>query len=286
MSTTVTVYIPAFVVLMVEDGVAEAVAPVLQLYVTAPDDDAVNVTVLVFGWQLMPMVELLVKFNTGATLVPNTSTVMDVLLQPVSVFVTVKLYCPFWFTCIVELFGLPTTPGPDHVYVKFAEGVNVGAMVTIVFAHDMVCAVPVPATMDGAVVALATETVVVDIQPLVATITPVYVPAVVNVTTLVLVGPDIPADGLHEYDRMDTVDVKPTVTIGDDVKQVMLGFELLNVKVGALVFGDTVAIAAAAEQPLAPVAINENVPILEAVTSAVAVFAPLNIFPPAGAIHV
>ena len=95
MSTTVMVYIPALEVVMVEDGVADAVAPVLQLYVTAPDDDAVNVTVLVFGWQLIPMAELLVKFNDGATFVPNTSTVIDVLLQPVSVFVTVKLYCPF-----------------------------------------------------------------------------------------------------------------------------------------------------------------------------------------------
>jgi len=35
-STTVTVYIPALDVLILDDGVADAVAPVLQLYVTAP----------------------------------------------------------------------------------------------------------------------------------------------------------------------------------------------------------------------------------------------------------
>jgi len=43
---------------------------------------------------------------------------------------------------------------------------------------------------------------------------------------------------------------------------VMLGFALLNVNVGAFVFGETVAVAATAEQPFAPVAINENVPML------------------------
>ena len=81
-----------------------------------------------------------------------------------------------------------------------------------------------------------------------------------------LVGPAIPTVGLQAYDKIETVDVKPTVTFGDAVKHVILGFELLNVNVGALVFGDTVAVAAAAAQPLAPIAINENVPILELVT--------------------
>ena len=64
-------------------------------------------------------------------------------------------------------------PGPDQVYVKLAAGVNVGAIVTIVFVQDIVCAVPVPATTVGARVALETDTVVVEIQPLVAVITPV-----------------------------------------------------------------------------------------------------------------
>ena len=38
------------------------------------------------------MLELLDTFNVGATLDPTTGTVIDVLLQPVSEFVTVKLY--------------------------------------------------------------------------------------------------------------------------------------------------------------------------------------------------
>ena len=38
-------------------------------------------------------------------------------------------------------------PGPDHVQVKLADGVNVGAIVTMVFVQDIVCAVPVPATL-------------------------------------------------------------------------------------------------------------------------------------------
>ena len=65
---------------------------------------------------------------------------------------------------------------------------------------------------------------------------------------------------------METVEVKPTVTLGEDVKQVILGLALLNVNVGAFVFGDTVAVAAAAEQPLAPAVIKENVPTLELLT--------------------
>lgn len=84
---------------------------------------------------------------------------------------------------------------------------------------------------------------------------------------------------------MVTVEVNPTVTFGELLKQVILGLALLSEKVGALVFGDTVAVAAAAEQPLAPVANKENVPILELVTCAVAVVAPLIIDPPAGATH-
>ena len=81
------------------------------------------------------------------------------------------------------------------------------------------------------------------------------------------------------------MDVKATVTFGEALKQVMLGLALLKLKVGALVFGDTVAVAAAEEQPLVPVAIREKVPMLELVTCAVAVVAPLIIDPPAGAIH-
>ena len=46
-------------------------------------------------------------------------------------------------------------------------------MLTMVLVQEMACAVPVPATMDGAVVALDTDMVVVEIQPLVAVIIPV-----------------------------------------------------------------------------------------------------------------
>ena len=46
-------------------------------------------------------------------------------------------------------------------------------MVTMVLVQEMACAVPVPATTDGAVVALVTDMVVVEIQPLVAVIIPV-----------------------------------------------------------------------------------------------------------------
>lgn len=46
-------------------------------------------------------------------------------------------------------------------------------MVTIVFVQEMVCAVAVPATTVGASVALPTDTVDVDKQPLVASITTV-----------------------------------------------------------------------------------------------------------------
>lgn len=101
---------PALLVVMLE-----LVAPVLQLYVTDAADEALMVTVLVFGWQLMPMLELLLTFKFGGTLVPTTGTVMDVLLQPVSVLVTVKLYDPFWLTCTLALLALPTMPGPDQV---------------------------------------------------------------------------------------------------------------------------------------------------------------------------
>ena len=110
-------------------------------------------------------------------------------------------------------------------------------------------------------------------------------PAAVKVTTLVLVGPEMPADGLQVYCDMATVDVKPTVTFGEALKQVILGLLLLKVNVGALVFGDTATVAAAAEQPLAAVAIKEKVTGLELVTCAV--FDPeLNIDPPEGAIQV
>ena len=49
------------------------------------------VTVLVFGWQLMPMLEVLVTLSVGGTLVPTTGMVTEVLLQPVNELVTVKL---------------------------------------------------------------------------------------------------------------------------------------------------------------------------------------------------
>ena len=101
---------PALLVLMFE-----VVAPVLQLYVTDPGDEAVMVTVPVFGWQLMPMLELLLTFKDGGTLVPTTGMVIEVLLQPVKVLVTVKLYEPFWLTCTLALLALPTMPGPDQV---------------------------------------------------------------------------------------------------------------------------------------------------------------------------
>ena len=58
---------------------------------TAPGEDAVMVTVLVFGWQLMPMLDVLVTFKLGGTLVPTTGMVTEVLLQPVNELVTVKL---------------------------------------------------------------------------------------------------------------------------------------------------------------------------------------------------
>jgi len=47
--------------------------------------------VLVLGWQLMPMLELLLTFNVGGTLVPTTGMVTEVLLHPVNELVTVKL---------------------------------------------------------------------------------------------------------------------------------------------------------------------------------------------------
>lgn len=46
-------------------------------------------------------------------------------------------------------------------------------MLTMVLVQEMAWAVPVPATIDGTVVALDTDMVVVEIQPLVAVIIPV-----------------------------------------------------------------------------------------------------------------
>ena len=76
---------------------------------------AVKVTVLVPGTQLMPTLLLDAIDKLGTALVPFTFTVNDVLLQPVNVFVTVKLYVPFWLTCTLLLFYEPTIPKPDQV---------------------------------------------------------------------------------------------------------------------------------------------------------------------------
>ena len=84
---------------------------------------------------------------------------------------------------------------------------------------------------------------------------------------------------------MATVEVITTVVVGVLLLQVILGFGLLNVNVGAFVFGETIAVCEE-EQPLAPVATTVNMAGLDVVTCAVAVPAPLNIDPAAGGNHV
>ena len=65
------------------------------------------------------------------------------------------------------------------------------------FVQDNACAVPVPATKLGGVVAVLTVIIVLVGQPFVAVITPVYVPAALNVTTLLLALPTMPEEGPH-----------------------------------------------------------------------------------------
>lgn len=78
------------------------------------------------------------------------------------------------FTETLGLFALPIIPGPLQVYVRLAEGVNVGAMVTTeLLPQPSAEAVPVPATIAGAIVAFATVRITSDSQPFVAVITAV-----------------------------------------------------------------------------------------------------------------
>lgn len=129
-------------------------------------------------------------------------------------------------------------------------------IVTVGLAQLKADAVPVPATNVGAVVALVTVTIALDTHPLLASITPVYVPAAVKVTTLVFADPEIPEAGDQVYPAIEAVDVIPTDIVGDAFIQLMLGVVLLNVNVGAFASGIIVAVAAAAEQPLVPVTIQ------------------------------
>ena len=61
-------------------------------------------------------------------------------------------------------------PGPDHVKVKLEEGLNVGAIKTRLFVQERFCAVPVPATITGAFVAVATVITTLEEHPLVEVI--------------------------------------------------------------------------------------------------------------------
>jgi hypothetical protein len=105
----------------------------------------------------------------GVTVEPVTETVNDVAEQPVNVLVAVTLYTPGAVTVTLLLLEEPEIPAPVHVYVKFAEGVNVGAIVTTEFVQDNACAVPVPATNDGDVVAILTVRTVLVVQPFIST---------------------------------------------------------------------------------------------------------------------
>ena len=71
--------------------------------------------VLVVGVHPMPIDELDTTVKVGATFVPNTRIVIELVLQPVNVLVTIKLYVPFIFTETLALLALPIIPGPDHV---------------------------------------------------------------------------------------------------------------------------------------------------------------------------
>jgi hypothetical protein len=64
----------------------------------------------------------------------------------------------------------------------------------------------------------------------------------------------------------------------------MLGLFVLKLNCGAFVFGLTVAVVIAVH-PFAPVIVTLNTTVLPAVTNTVWFALPLNILPPAGAVH-
>jgi len=88
-SVIVTVYIPAAFVV-----ITEVVAPVLQVYVTATDDVAVRLIVLVEGEQPIPIEELLLTFKLGIAALPLTGKEIVDVLQPVTVSVITIVYKP------------------------------------------------------------------------------------------------------------------------------------------------------------------------------------------------
>jgi hypothetical protein len=126
----------------------------------------------------------------------------------------------------------------------------------------------------GGVVLVEILTVVKVEHPLLLLVTiSVYVPDDVNVAVEVLVGPEIPVDGVHVKDTLDIVPVL-AVIVGEELEQVMVSFDAESVILGAFESGNTLAVATAV-QPLAAVPITVYVPGLLIVT--VAELAPLTI---------